>query len=144
MSNKNGGIAKNRGVTLAELAVSLGILGLLTSIVFGSISVSRAKARDNARISDMKTIELALALYYDVNRRYPLSSGTDINILDSTLVSDKYLASLPADPSAGQVYKYKLRGNKYCLGVKLEGDPPDDSPEAQSFCNDPEYYWSSR
>ncbi len=133
-----------RAFTLVEIMIVIAIMGIFTAIVFGSITASRSKARDNSRIADMKTIELALALYYDVNRTYPSGSGTSISALN-VLVNEKYLPSLPTDPQSGNVYEYKRINNKYCLGVKLEGTPPPDSPEVQTACaGDTGYYWASR
>lgn len=134
-----------KGFTLVELIIVLAIIGVFTAVVFGSIATSRSKARDNSRIADMKQIELALALYYDVNRYYPGAIGTSISALD-VLVTEKYLPSLPTDPQVGNVYEYKRVGNKYCLGVKLEGAIPSDSPEVQAACGigTAGYYWASR
>ncbi|MEK7596960.1 MAG: prepilin-type N-terminal cleavage/methylation domain-containing protein [Patescibacteria group bacterium] len=133
-----------KGFTLVELIIVLAIIGVFTAVVFGSITTSRSKARDNSRIADMKQIELALVLYYDVNRYYPSASGTSIDALN-ILIMEKYLPSLPADPQVGNVYEYKRTGNKYCLGVKLEGAIPGDSPEVQTACaGTAGYYWASR
>lgn len=135
-----------KGFTLIELMVSIAIIGILTAVVFGSINASRIKTRDNNRIASMKEIELALALYYDVNRAYPPASGTSIGALN-ILVSEKYLPSLPTDPQSGNVFEYKLinGGKNYCVGVKLESTAPSDTPEVQTACAGEEsYFWSSR
>jgi len=138
---------KSKGFTLIELLIAIAIMGIFTSIVFGSIATSRSKARDNARIADMKTIELALAIYYDVNRVYPLAILDNYLIDLNVLVIQKYLPSLPTDPQSSQSYKYKLIGSnntKYCMGVELEGTFPNDTPEVQVLCGGGVYYWASR
>ena len=134
-----------KGFTLIEVLIVIGIVTVLSGVVFGSILASRTKARDNSRIADMKTIELALAMYYDVNREYPASTSGDYLVDLNILVTEKYLSSLPTDPQSGQPYKYKtMIVNKYCMGLDLDGGFQTDSPEVQSFCNDSTYYWGSR
>ncbi len=111
-----------RGFTLVELLITIGIIGLLSSVVMASTTASRAKARDVRRIGDLKEIQLGLALYYDVNKSYPASL--------STLVSDRYLPVIPTDPDVARSYEYQITGGRYCLGAQLEGSAPTDIPDA--------------
>lgn len=121
-----------QGFSLIELLAVLAIIGVLTTIVIGSLSASRGKARDVRRLADMKVIQLGLALYYDVNKVYPTAANLGV------LVTQKYLPSIPTDP-AGPVYgsyeylTYNSNRN-YCIGVKLEGTVPNDST-TNSNCN---------
>jgi prepilin-type N-terminal cleavage/methylation domain-containing protein len=116
---------RSKGYTLVELLIVLAIMGIFTSVVITSTTSSRAKARDTRRISDMKEIELGLVLYYDVNKVYPVAL--------STLVTGKYLPSIPTDP-AGSAYEYLTsNANKnYCIGVRLEAGIPNDSATCTS------------
>ncbi|MBX4209333.1 prepilin-type N-terminal cleavage/methylation domain-containing protein [Candidatus Parcubacteria bacterium] len=116
-------IRKRKGFTLVEMLIVLAIVGVLTSVAIASISASRIKARDTKRISDMKEVQLGLALYYDVNRAYP----ADL----TTLVTQKYIPSLPVDP-AGTAYEYLVTSGRYCFGAKLEGVIPSDSTTCTS------------
>ena len=118
-----------KAFTLVELLIVIAIIGLFTSVLAASTTASRAKARDNRRITDMKEIQLGLALYYDVNRAYP--AGTDASALD-VLVTDKYLPAIPTDPAGGAAYEYMTSGGRYCLGVTLESTIPDDSASCTS------------
>lgn len=117
-------ISAKKGFTLVELLIVIAIIGILSSIVISSTTVSRAKARDVRRISDMKEIQIGLALYYDVNKHYP-------NDLDG-LLTDKYLPSLPQDPLTLTNYEYLVTSGKYCLGATLEDIIPSDSATCTS------------
>ncbi|HVU06671.1 MAG TPA: prepilin-type N-terminal cleavage/methylation domain-containing protein [Candidatus Paceibacterota bacterium] len=112
-----------RAFTLVEILIVLSIVGVLTAIVIDSTTASRSKARDTRRISDMKEIQIGLALYYDVNRAYP----SDL----ATLEAQKYLPSIPTDP-LGSSYEYAQGTDTYCLGVTLEGAVPADSASCTS------------
>lgn len=116
---------KTRGFTLVEMLIVLGIIGVLSGIVLESTSVARAKSRDTKRLSDMKEIQLGLALYFDVNRVYPASLAT--------LVSQRYIPELPNDPN-GSSYEYLSASpySTYCIGVKLESTIPTDGSSCTS------------
>ncbi len=63
---------KSLGFTLIELLVVIAIIGILSAVVISSLRVARERARDARRLSDMKEIETALALYYNDNGRFPI------------------------------------------------------------------------
>lgn len=106
--------------------IVLAIIGILTAIMLASTNVAREKARDARRISDMKEIQLGLALYNDVNKAYP----SDLN----TLVTQKYIPSLPTDPLSNASYEYLSQSpyTTYCIGVTLESDIPTDNASCTS------------
>ncbi len=86
------------GFTLIELLVVIAIIGILSSIVLVSLTTARSKARDSRRIVDLKTIQLALAEYYNDNVKYPINIyGTASGSLNNTAV---YLATVPTDPNS--------------------------------------------
>jgi len=120
---------RKNAFTLAELVIVIGIIGVLTVLVFGSIVSSRSKGRDVRRITDMKEIQLALAVYFDNNRVYPLDTAAL-----STLVSQRYMPAIPKDPQTNTDYEYMTSnsGRNYCLGVKLEGTVPSDTASCTS------------
>jgi general secretion pathway protein G len=69
-------IKKNEGFTLIELLVVIAIIGLLSSILFGSLSVARASARDSKRYSDVLEINKAIQLYILAKGHAPDLGGT--------------------------------------------------------------------
>lgn len=64
----------NRGFTLIELLVVIAIIGILSSVVLASLNTARGKARDTTRLSDMHTLQTALALYMSDSSTYPNSN----------------------------------------------------------------------
>lgn len=96
-----------RGFTLVELMVVIAIIGLLTSIVSLGLMSAKQKSRDSKRIADLKTIQLALSLYYNDNLMYPKNiyctstasgCGTTAPLLG---LAPTYLPVVPKDPNAG-------------------------------------------
>lgn len=74
----------NRGFTLIELLVVIAIIGILSSVVLASLNMARGKARDAARLSDMHTLQTALALYMSDNGTYPNSNYSGCGGWEST------------------------------------------------------------
>ena len=100
----------------------IGIIAILTVLIFPSIAQIRAKNRDAEKVADIAAIQLALSLYYNKTGGYPAS-------LNDQLLTTVYL---PADslvsPVESDLYMYVplKRGTNatkctyYHLGVKLE------------------------
>ncbi|MFZ2038372.1 MAG: prepilin-type N-terminal cleavage/methylation domain-containing protein [Minisyncoccia bacterium] len=125
---------KNRGFTLIEMIVVVGIIGIITGVVFMSLDTARSQSRDKKRIGDVKSIQLALEIYYLKNKSYPdtlavLSTG-----------SDKQLPSVLTDPNGGS-YNYVSYSPKsgssecqaYHLGTILENDNKQFRDESSQF-----------
>ncbi|MBU1046219.1 type II secretion system GspH family protein [Patescibacteria group bacterium] len=101
-----------RGFTLTELLVAIAIIGILSSVVLTSMSGTRERAKDGRRISDIKQIQLALELYYDVNSTYP--AGVYGGELDTFLKISK-------DPDGSNyIYSQLSSGQDYHLGAVLQ------------------------
>lgn len=145
-----------KGFTLIELLVVIAIIGILSSIVVAGLSGAKASGRDAKRISDIKNLQLSLALYYNDNTKYPSPL--------SLLVSGDYISTLPKDPSTGADYFYRVYGTgancsgastpaiKYHLltGLETASMPDDDinSITGYTLCssnpsNPPEYTGSA-
>jgi len=88
---------KKRGFTLVELMVVMSIISLLSSIVLVSINSTKAKARDAARVSDMKTIQNSIEIFKS-GGQLPWGYGS-INSALSGILVPTYLPSIPVDPN---------------------------------------------
>ncbi|MDO8620543.1 MAG: type II secretion system protein [bacterium] len=104
-----------KGFTLIELLVVIAIIGLLSSIIFASLTTARMKGRDAVRLSGMNEIQKALELYYANHGKYPDTiygtegalgcSGWDIGYFNSSdtfipqLVTDGIFTKTPGDPT---------------------------------------------
>ncbi len=103
---------RKRGFTLIELLVVIAIIGILSGIVITGLNGARVSARDTKRVSDIKNLQLALALYYNDNGHYPCRlDDTSVQTLPThagcpPLFFGNYITNLPTDPSTGNVYRY--------------------------------------
>jgi len=120
------------GFTLIELLVVIAIIGILSGIVIAGLDGARQSARDAKRVSDLKNIQLGLALYFTDNGRYPCAIYSTTNCSVSSLPEfSVYMANVPRDPD-NSYYFYSAYANgtsncgtnapvqKYHLGAVLE------------------------
>jgi len=61
----------NSGFTLIELMVTITIIALLSAVLFASFDQARMQARDKARMTALKELELAIEMYKAQYGRYP-------------------------------------------------------------------------
>lgn len=89
-----------KGFTLIELLVVVAIIGVLASIVLVSVGGARGKARDAKRVSDIKSIQLALANYYNDYGTYPYNIYKNASGSAAPLngLTGAYLPAVPVDP----------------------------------------------
>src|SRR3989338_2219462 len=106
--------SRRGGFTLIELLVVIAIIGILASIVLASLNSARQKSRDARRIADIKQIQLALELYFDSSRSYPVGAESGANF---TGMAPTYIATIPVDPTnLATGYQY----NYYHIGASME------------------------
>jgi len=128
----------------------------LASVVLVSLNTARQKARDARRVADMRTIQLALTLYYDSSNAYPVLAApaalSTLEVLIDMPQMKGYVqgGKLPCDPSLasasciiggeGYVYFSASASGKYHLGVALESNThaqlandSDSNPGAPDF-----------
>lgn len=121
-----------RGFTLIELMMVIAIIGILASIIVVSLSSSKAKGRDAKRVSDIRTIQLALEEYYNDNAYYPTSLyGAGISPPFST-----YLSPVPTDPSTGGSYKFSAYNSPLNAICTTGNKPVAYHLAAVTECND--------
>ena len=130
-----------KGFTLIELLVVISIISLLATLAVTSLKNAQIKSRNAKRISDLKQISTALALYYDNNNAYPNSGGNWDGIYtcwgDSSTnwivgLAPTYIGQLPRDPrnhtNCGEQYIYTSNGTDY----KLISHQPEDCAAVKS------------
>lgn len=135
-------IRAHRGFTLIELLVVVAIIGLLSSVVLGSLSSARAAARDAQRVADMRALDSALKAHI-AERGAPLAAtahhssvancraGTEAEWSAGlgSLVTNRYIAALPRDPSGGCYTYSRTTGSVWTCG----GDSINDFQYALFF-----------
>lgn len=125
------------GFTLIELLVVIAIIGILSSVVLVSLNTARSKARDAKRISEVRQIQNALALYYSTYGYYPGSGECGATIpnagwsnsveclsggrwlRDSTTNLSSFIGTDPVDPINNNSW---LRGAYYYYSRGYGGD----------------------
>ncbi|HLD21989.1 MAG TPA: prepilin-type N-terminal cleavage/methylation domain-containing protein [Patescibacteria group bacterium] len=133
-----------KGFTLIELLIVIAIIGLLATLAILSLTAAQKKARDAKRVSDVKTMQMAMEMYYNDNSHYPnIGDGTVggnpdgvtvDNINTWTLLQTEmkpYTNSLPVAPNHdnAEVYTYyanctasTINTTQYYLSTTLEND----------------------
>ena len=120
--------SNKKGFTLIELLVVVAIVSLLSSVIFASLNSARAKARDARRASDMKQLQIAFELYYDINGQYPSELPSLVVSSMNTGGADitPYINPIPADPvyTGNNGYRYRISNvngrQSYSMLVHLE------------------------
>ncbi len=141
-----------KGFTLIELLVVVAIIGVLASAVMSNLSKARMKGRDATRISQLRQIQNALAIYYNINGDYPqclkneLGTGCPTIPPPTTFLQGAgIITTIPNDPLTKIPYTYAARGsgancNGYHLGASLEDKTNKilqngaDSPASATVC----------
>jgi len=141
--------ANSQGFTLIELLVVISIIGLLSSIVVGSLSSARKRAEAAKIVQEINQLKTALELYKNDHGVYPNEGTPDykcfewcedpVSYFNGVLVSGKYIPSVsnPATLPQGMWFSvppmlYATGGDFYlyyeaegfygtCGGRKLKG-----------------------
>jgi len=124
---------KQKGFTLIELLVVVGIIAILSSILYANFNEARMIARDKARMTSLKEMQLALELYKAQYGTYPEAGCGAINFAgpgegsgDFTKCANyilglapEFIGTLPTDPlfenETNRGYYYRSNGNSYKL-----------------------------
>ena len=129
-----------QGFTLIELLVVIAIIGLLSTLSIVALNSARARSRDARRVSDIKQIQTALEMYYNIEDRYPATMTSGGSIATGTYKFMTIVPSAPTPPdnpggaatpcdTTTNAYKYTVGTNSvtytltYCLGGETGGIP---------------------
>ncbi len=135
----NGRVKRNRGFTLMEIMIVIGLIMILSVVGIGSFILSTVKSRDSQRKSNLNQIGKAAESFYADVGHYPLSEPTDtphcfesVNGVgeDITCANNKLYSSvdgvitvyitIPSDPDASREYLYISDGSSYAMYAALE------------------------
>src|SRR3989344_3695789 len=126
-------LTRQKGFTLIEILVVVGIIGLLASVVLSGLGSVRGRGRDARRAADLRSVQQGLELYYTKCQRYP-GGSTCTDVTAPTSWSDLEIrlkgsslgvSGIPNDPlttDAARNYKYAVSsdGQEYILEAVLE------------------------
>lgn len=115
------------GFTLIEVVVVIGIIAILTTIAYASLTQIRAKSRDQKRVADVHEIQLALEYFFNKNGQYPEMIWPATPTEESVSLKS-FLGSEPKAPTSGEIYSYipiketseATRCSSYHLWTRLE------------------------
>lgn len=116
----------NKGFTLVELLIVVGIIGILATLLMANFIGVRQRARDAQRKSDLRQIQSAIEIYRSDINSYP---GAPLPACGSALTggspASTYMQKIPCDPNGTSYYNsgkyyYTSGSNTYSLGACLE------------------------
>lgn len=119
---------KNKGFTLLELLVVIGIIGILVSLMTVSYSSAQRSARDSRRKQDLTSIQNAMEQYYAQNGyKYPGCSCTDgaTSCCAALTAPFNYFSgtgAAPVDPLSTSHYVYSGDTTQYTVKATMEKD----------------------
>lgn len=111
---------KKRGFTLVEILVTVAVIAILASVVYGAFGEMRKKARDTQRVSNISEIQTALRIINDETGLYPayplgVVIGETGGALNAALAT--HLSSTINDPmgsDSDNTYDYVYNSNFDC------------------------------
>lgn len=116
-------MTNKKGFTLIEILIVVAIIGILASVVVVGLGPAQKSGRDSRRVSDLRSVQNALELYYGKNGQYPnsgINSWTDFSsVLTGAGIGTN---QIPKDPTSSRDYVYRVdsAGTTYVLGALLE------------------------
>ncbi len=131
MTTRQLSVRSTRGFTLIELLVVIASIGLLATIELAALNVARSKARETARLAEMKQIANALELYNNDHNQYPIpgsgSGWAAINACGAPYVDLK--------GAFCHWYRVENNGQGYVLYFQFENPQPNLSQACYSEGN---------
>lgn len=107
------------GFTLIELMVVIGIIGVLSTIVYANLGSARGSSRNAERQSDIRNLQTAIELYKKQYGTYPTAGcGTSPLVIVSEScptyienLAPEFISVLPKDPQRGSAAGYSYVTN---------------------------------
>ncbi len=112
-----------KGFTLIEILIVVAIIGILASVVVVGLGPAQKKGRDSRRVSDLRSVQNALELYYGKNGQYPIVGVGSWDEFAAVLTGAGIGTSqIPNDPTTTKDYVYRVdaAGTTYVLAAQLE------------------------
>jgi prepilin-type N-terminal cleavage/methylation domain-containing protein len=121
-----------RGFTLIEILIVVAIIAILASVVLVGLGPTQQAGRDARRLSDLRSVQNALELFYSKCGFYPGTAaptctagapGGDWTSLSTAIKGATIgVSSIPSDPSSDRTYAYGYNsGNsQYVIATALE------------------------
>lgn len=97
----------HRGFSLIEILVIIGIIGILAGLAIPKLVKGREKAYRAQSMSNLKAIQLALAMYHSIEDAYPMRDDWQKILLDQGYLKESAL-DVPGRTSEGEEYAYYL------------------------------------
>lgn len=111
---------KNKGFSLLELLVVIGIVIVLLGLLATSFSTAQKKSRDARRQSDIKAIQNSLEQYYSVcGYKYPTAVVSNVFCASPSIM---ILPTVPVDPGTASPYLFPTIGEsmyKVCSAQEI-------------------------
>ncbi|GEM_PF-1404552 len=127
-----------KGFTLVELLVAIGIIGILATVITISVTQVRARGRDTKRMSDINVIKKGLEAYAAQRNGYPgvdqeveIGKSTAMTLCDvptgfvakeADCTGATYIKQLPEDQKPNyKGYKYISKGDEGATCAAADG-----------------------
>lgn len=116
---------ENKGFTLMELLVVIGIIALLSGLLSVSYNAAQKRGRDSRRRSDMKAVQESLEQYY-VENSYVYPTG------DCGDASDYIKGAWPSVDPTGESYDgmAACSATSYCVCAEMEVENTGNSVDS--------------
>jgi Tfp pilus assembly protein PilE len=121
------------GLSLLKWVPALAVVAILAAIAIPAYQDYVSRAQDLRRQADLGYIQMGLSAYYVRHAAYPVAAAQNTDAAGfaaalAELRSEGYVSDLPSDPKGGTYYyRSTANGSFYCLGAKLERNPPASS-----------------